>query len=127
MEGDELTVITWGAMVQKSLDAIRECNLPSGSVDVLDLRTLNPLDIDSIEISLSKTGKVILVYEDNLTNGPGAEISALIVDKFFELLDGPVRRVASKDCPVPYNWHLEEQVLPQTADISEAIMELLEY
>jgi len=127
MEGDELTVITWGAMVQKSLDAIRECNLPNGSVDVLDLRTLNPLDIDSIEISLSKTGKAILVYEDNLTNGPGAEISALIVDKFFELLDGPVRRVASKDCPVPYNWHLEEQVLPQTADISEAIMELLEY
>ena len=126
-EGDELTIVTWGAMVQKSLDAIRECDLPSGSVEVLDLRTLNPLDLDSIETSLDKTGKVILVYEDNLTNGPGAEISALIVDKFFDLLDGPVRRVASKDCPVPYNWYLEEQVLPQTADVSEAIMELLEY
>ena len=106
-EGDELTIVTWGAMVQKSLDAIRECDLPSGSVEVLDLRTLNPLDLDSIETSLDKTGKVILVYEDNLTNGPGAEISALIVDKFFDLLDGPVRRVASKDCPVPYNWYLE--------------------
>ena len=127
VEGDELTIVTWGAMVQKSLDAIRECDLPSGSVEVLDLRTLNPLDLDSIETSLDKTGKVILVYEDNLTNGPGAEISALIVDKFFNLLDGPVRRVASKDCPVPYNWFLEEQVLPQTADVSEAIMELLEY
>ena len=126
-EGDELTIVTWGAMVQKSLDAIRECDLPSGSVEVLDLRTLNPLDLDSIETSLDKTGKAILVYEDNLTNGPGAEISALIVDKFFDLLDGPVRRVASKDCPVPYNWFLEEQVLPQTADVSEAIMELLEY
>ena len=126
-EGDELTIVTWGAMVQKSLDAIRECDLPSGSVEVLDLRTLNPLDLDSIETSLDKTGKAILVYEDNLTNGPGAEISALIVDKFFDLLDGPVRRVASKDCPVPYNWYLEEQVLPQTADVSEAIMELLEY
>ena len=106
-EGDELTIVTWGAMVQKSLDAIRECDLPSGSVEVLDLRTLNPLDLDSIETSLDKTGKAILVYEDNLTNGPGAEISALIVDKFFDLLDGPVRRVASKDCPVPYNWYLE--------------------
>ena len=127
VEGDELTIVTWGAMVQKSLDAIRECDLPSGSVEVLDLRTLNPLDLDSIETSLDKTGKAILVYEDNLTNGPGAEISALIVDKFFNLLDGPVRRVASKDCPVPYNWFLEEQVLPQTADVSEAIMELLEY
>ena len=63
----------------------------------------------------------------NLTNGPGAEISALIADRFFELLDGPVRRVAAKDSPVPFNWFLEEKILPQTEDVSIAIQELLEY
>jgi 2-oxoisovalerate dehydrogenase E1 component len=126
-EGDELTIITWGAMVQKSIEAVKSLGLSDGSVEILDLRTLNPLDLDGIEASLEKTGKVLIVYEDNLTNGPGAEISALIGDKFFELLDGPIRRVATKDSPVPYNWFLEEKVLPQTEDIAEAIEELLEY
>ena len=88
---------------------------------------MNPLDLDTIEASLEKTGKALVVYEDNLTNGPGAEISALIADKYFELLDGPVRRVATKDSPVPYNWFLEEKVLPQTSDVADAIKELLEY
>jgi pyruvate/2-oxoglutarate/acetoin dehydrogenase E1 component len=101
--------------------------LPNGTVEIIDLRTLNPLDLDTIEASLNKTGKALVVYEDNLTNGPGAEISALIADKYFEMLDGPVRRIASKDSPVPYNWFLEEKVLPQTSDVADAIEELLEY
>ena len=67
------------------------------------------------------------IFSDNLTNGPGAEISALIGDRFFELLDGPIRRVAAKDSPVPFNWFLEEKVLPQKEDIANAIKELLEY
>ena len=126
-QGNELTIVTWGAMVQKSIEGIKSLALADGVVEIIDLRTLNPLDLDMIEASLEKTGKVLVVYEDNLTNGPGAEISALIADQFFELLDGPVRRVAAKDSPVPFNWFLEEKILPQTEDVSIAIQELLEY
>jgi len=126
-KGEEMTLVTWGAMVQKSLEACGQLNVEPGRIEIIDLRTLNPLDLDTIERSLKKTGKVLVVYEDNLTGGPGAEISALITEKYFEWLDGPVKRVAAKDCPVPYNWYLEEEVLPQTEDISIAIKELLEY
>jgi len=126
-QGNELTIVTWGAMVQKSIEGIKSLDLADGVVEIIDLRTLNPLDLDMIEASLEKTGKILVVYEDNLTNGPGAEISALIADRFFELLDGPVRRVAAKDSPVPFNWFLEEKILPQTEDVSTAIQELLEY
>ena len=126
-QGNELTIVTWGAMVQKSIEGIKSLALADGVVEIIDLRTLNPLDLDMIEVSLEKTGKVLVVYEDNLTNGPGAEISALIADRFFELLDGPVRRVAAKDSPVPFNWFLEEKILPQTEDVSIAIQELLGY
>ena len=125
--GDELTLITWGAMVQKSLDAIRSLALSDGLIEVIDLRTLNPLDLDLIKTSIMKTSKVLIVHEDNMTNGPGAEISAIISDKFFELLDGPIRRVAAKDSPVPFNWHIEEVILPQTEDVANAISEILEY
>ena len=126
-EGDQLTLITWGAMVQKSLDAIRSLALSDGLIEVIDLRTLNPVDLDLIEISITKTNKALIVHEDNITNGPGAEISAIISDKFFELLDGPIRRVAAKDSPVPFNWHIEEVILPQTEDVANAISEILEY
>jgi len=127
IKGDELTIVTWGAMVQKSMEAMQLLDLPDGIIDIIDLRTLNPIDLDLIESSIAKTSKVLVVHEDNITNGPGAEISALIADKFFELLDGPVRRVASKDSPVPFNWLIEERVLPQVEDISNVIQELLEY
>ena len=125
--GDELTLITWGAMVQKSLDAIRSLALSDGLIEVIDLRTLNPVDLDLVKTSIMKTSKVLIVHEDNMTNGPGAEISAIISDKFFELLDGPIRRVAAKDSPVPFNWHIEEVILPQTEDVANAISEILEY
>ena len=127
MEGDELTVITWGAMVQKSMEAVQLLEISPGSVEVIDLRTLNPLDMDIIETSIMKTSKVLVVHEDNITNGPGAEIAAIIADKFFELLDGPVRRVGAKDSPVPFNWIIEDEILPQTKDVANAIHELLEY
>ena len=126
-QGDQLTIITWGAMVQRSIEAVQSLGLDNGNVEIIDLRTLNPIDIDLIQSSIEKTSKVLVIHEDNLTNGPGAEISALIADKYFELLDGPVRRVAAKDSPVPFNWLLEEKVLPQTEDIVSAIEELLEY
>ena len=127
LEGDELTVITWGAMVQKSLEAVQLLEIPNNSVEIIDLRTLNPLDMDLIETSIMKTSKALVVHEDNITSGPGAEIAAIIVDRFFELLDGPVRRVGAKDSPVPFNWIIEEEILPQTVDVANAIQELLEY
>jgi len=127
LEGNDLTIVAWGAMVQKSIEATQLLGLANDVVDVIDLRTLNPIDMDLIESSITKTSKVLVVHEDNMTNGPGAEISALIADRFFELLDGPVRRVAAKDSPVPFNWVIEEKVLPQTEDIANVIQELLEY
>ena len=127
LEGNDLTIVTWGAMVQKSIEATQLLGLANDVIDVIDLRTLNPIDMDVIESSITKTSKVLVVHEDNMTNGPGAEISALIADRFFELLDGPVRRVAAKDSPVPFNWVIEEKVLPQTEDIANVIQELLEY
>ena len=126
-KGAHITLICWGAMVQKSLDAIQNLNLSEDIVEIIDLRTLNPIDYDMIKESIIKTGKALIVYEDNITNGPGSEICSIIADKYFEYLDGPVRRVASKDSPVPYNWFLEENVLVQTEDIASAINELLEY
>ena len=126
-QGEDLTIICWGAMVQKSIEAIHELGLGENSVEVVDLRTLNPIDYETIEYSLSKTGKILVVYEDNLTNGPGSEICSVITDKYFDLLDGPVRRIASKDSPIPYNWFLEEKVLIQVEDIASAINDLLEY
>ena len=126
-QGEDLTIICWGAMVQKSIDAIQKLGLGENSVEVIDLRTLNPIDYETIEHSLSKTGKILVVYEDNLTNGPGSEICSVITDKYFDLLDGPVRRIASKDSPIPYNWFLEEKVLIQVEDIASAINDLLEY
>ena len=114
-------------MVQSSIDAVNDLSLSEDVVEIIDLRTLNPLDFSSIKSSIKKTGKALIVYEDNLTNGPGAEISSLISDHCFEMLDGPIRRVASKDSPVPYNMYLEQDVLPQVADIKETLKELLEY
>ena len=125
--GNYLTLVTWGAMVQKSVEAVQELLLEENIVEIIDLRTLNPIDFDILEVSIKKTGKVLIVHEDNLTNGPGAEISAMINEQFFEYLDGPIKRVAAKDSPIPFNWVIEERILPQTKDISNAIKELLEY
>ena len=126
-EGDILTIVTWGAMVQKSIDAIKLCNLEKGDVDLIDLRTLNPIDWTAIHKSVEKTGKLLIVHEDLLTGGVGAEIAAKISDELFEELDGPIKRVAAKDCHVPYHDLLEKEVLPQTEQIVEAVNDLMEY
>ncbi|HJL79511.1 MAG TPA: dehydrogenase E1 component subunit alpha/beta [Candidatus Marinimicrobia bacterium] len=126
-EGNKLTIITWGAMVQKAIEAAKEIDISTGAVEIIDLRTLNPLDTETIGTSLEKTGRALIVYEDNITNGPGAEIAAIISHDYFELLDGPIKRVAAKDVPIPFNWYLEEKVLPQKSDIVSAITELMEY
>lgn len=127
-EGNDLTIVTYGMMVHKSLEAARTLQESLGvSIEIIDLRTLNPMDLDLIETSLRKTSKVLVVYEDNITNGPGAEIAAIVADRFFELLDGPVRRVAGKDCPIAFSSILEDQILPQTDDVTVGAKELLEY
>ena len=127
MEGDIVTVISWGAMVQKSIEAINMLEIDNGIIDLIDLRTLNPLDYEMIGESVKKTGKILIVHEDNKMNGPGAEISAYIAENYFDDLDAPIMRVASSDSHIPYNWHLEEKILVQTEDIQKALKELLEY
>ena len=127
MEGDIVTVISWGAMVQKSIEAINMLEIDNGIIDLIDLRTLNPLDYEMIGESVKKTGKILVVHEDNKMNGPGAEISAHIAENYFDDLDAPIMRVASSDSHIPYNWHLEEKILVQTEDIQKALKELLEY
>ena len=122
--GSDLTIITWGAIVQKSIEASRKFNY---SIEIIDLRTLNPLDLDTIFTSIKKTNRVIIAHEDNLTNGFGSEISSIISERGFEYLDAPLKRVASKDCPVAYSSILENEILVQTDWIEKAIKSTMEY
>jgi 2-oxoisovalerate dehydrogenase E1 component len=123
-EGTDLTVVTCGAVVKRSLDAARVAAERGISVEVIDLRSLNPLDMETIAASVKKTGKVIVAHEDSLSWGIGSEISARIADELFVYLDGPVRRVASLDTWVAYAPQLEDAILPQTQDVLAAIEEL---
>lgn len=126
--GDDITIITWGMLVQRSLDAARKIEERYGArVEVIDLRTLIPLDKETIFHSVRKTGKVLIVHEDTLTGGFGAEIAALIAAESFERLDAPILRVAAKDTPVPYGPELEDAMLPQEADVVRALEKLVKY
>jgi len=122
--GDAITIVTWGALVQKSVEATKKTNI---SVEIIDLRTLVPLDFDTILQSIKKTNRLIVVHEDNLTNGFGAEIVSKISDVGFEFLDAPIKRVASKDSPVPYSQVLEDEILVQIDWIVDSINELGKY
>ncbi len=123
-EGNDVTIITWGAIVQKSIEAARNTGL---SVEIIDLRTLNPLDMETILTSLQKTNRAIVAHEDNLTNGFGAEIAARISDEGFKYLDAPIKRVASKDSPVGYAAVLENELLVQTFWIEDALKKIVEF
>ncbi len=122
--GDDITIVTWGALVQKSIEASRNLDV---NVEVIDLRTLYPLDMDTIIDSIQKTNRVIVAHEDNITNGFGAEIAAQIADTAFEYLDAPVKRVASKDVPIAYAPSLEDEILVQTFWIENAINEVIKF
>jgi len=126
-DGDELTIVTWGAMVQKCIEAIKISEMDQGQIDLIDIRTLNPIDWDTVYSSVKKTGKLLIVHEDTLTGGVGAEIVAKVSQDLFENLDGPIKRVAAKDCHIPYSSVLEIEILPQTDQIIEALNNLLEY
>ena len=126
--GDDLSIITYGGTLGQSLDAARIVEKEDGlSVEVLDLRTLLPLDREAILATARKTGKVLVVHEDRLTGGIGGEVAAIVAENAFEYLDGPVRRVAALDAPVAFSPPLENAILPNTNKIVDAIRSLAAY
>lgn len=125
--GADLSIITYGAMVHEALAAAATLASEDYSLEVLDLRTLKPLDTEAILTSVRKTSKVLIVHEANLTCGVGGELAALIAEHAFEHLDGPITRVAAPDTPVPYSPPLEDAYRPNAARITAAARELLAY
>ena len=126
-EGTDISIITFGALVQRSLVAARQAEQQGINVEVIDLRTLVPYDWEAIMRTVKKTGKVIVAHEDSLSFGYGAEIAARISDELFEYLDAPVRRVAALDTFVAYAPQLEDAILPQVEGVAKAITELDSY
>jgi 2-oxoisovalerate dehydrogenase E1 component beta subunit len=123
--GTDMTVIAYGQMVPLALEATAD--LDGASVEVLDLRTLCPLDEEAILASVRKTSKVVVLHEATRSCGVGAEVAALIGERRFEDLDGPIVRVTAPDTPIPFSPPLERAILPQSSDIQEACRELLAY
>jgi 2-oxoisovalerate dehydrogenase E1 component beta subunit len=128
-EGTDISLITYGMMTHHSLKAAETLEQEDGtSVEVIDLRTVSPWDKERVLGSVKKTGKALIVYEDNITGGFGAEVAATIAQDAFDYLDGPVTRVASPDVPIsPYSGILEEYILPNPEKIAEAIRKLAAY
>jgi len=126
-EGSDVTVVTYGALVQKSLEAARILSQEGFEIEVVDIRSIVPLDIDLIINSVKKTNKILIVHEDSLFQGFGAEIAAQIAELAFEDLDAPVQRLAGKDTPVGFSPVLEENTLPQNKDVLLKLREILSY
>lgn len=121
--GDDVTVVTYGATVQRTVQACRELG-DAVSAEIIDLRSLSPVDWETIGASVSKTNKCLVLYEDSISWGYGAELAARIGEEFYTELDGPVRRLAATDTFVGYAPQLEDYILPQVADIKQAISDL---
>jgi 2-oxoisovalerate dehydrogenase E1 component len=126
-EGKDLSIVTYGALVQRSLVAAKQMEQEGVSVEIIDLRSLAPFDWDAIVETVKKTSRVIVAHEDSLSWGYGAEIAARISDELFEYLDAPVKRVCALDTFVAYAPQLEDAILPQVADVARAIAELRSY
>ena len=126
-EGKDVAIVTYGAMVHRSLEAAAQLEADGIECRVIDLRTLQPLDDEIIFDAVRECGKVLVVHEDTRTGGLAGEITSRINESVFEWLDAPVRRVTSKDTPVPYNKILEKVFLPQVADIIENVRWLHTY
>ena len=126
-DGTDLVVITYGALVQRSLLAAQQAEKNGVSAMVIDLRTIVPYDWDGIAEAVRKTNRVVVAHEDQLTCGFGAEPAARISEELFEYLDAPVKRVAALDTPVAYCPDLEEVILPQSADVLKAIQDTAAY
>lgn len=126
-EGEDLTIITYGAMVHTANEAAEELAREGYSIEIIDLRTLQPLDEEAILASVKKCSKVIVLHEATITGGVGGEIVARITEKAFEYLDGPIVRIAAPDTPVPYSPPLEEAFLPNKDKVLEKARWLLAY
>src|SRR5271163_1349785 len=126
-EGRDVSIVTYGAVVHRAQVAAAELGREGASTEIIDLRTLSPYDWDAIATSVRKTNRVIVAYEDTRAWGYGAEIAARIADELFEDLDAPVRRVAATDTFCAYQPKLEDVILPQTSDITNAIKEILNF
>ena len=126
-EGDDISVITWGATVNRALLAAQRLEAEGLSVEVVDLRTLLPFDREAIRRTVEKTARVLVLHEDVLTGGFGGEIAAVIAEHHFESLDAPVKRNGGADTPVGYAPDLEDAILPQVDGITDAIRELARY
>lgn len=128
-EGTDMTLVTYGLMVHHSLKAAETVESEDGlSVEVIDLRTVSPWDKEAVLGSVEKTGKALIVYEDNFTGGFGAEVAATIAQDGFNYLDGPVTRIASPDVPIaPFAGPLEEYILPNPEKIAQGIRDLASY
>jgi 2-oxoisovalerate dehydrogenase E1 component beta subunit len=126
-EGSHLSIITYGAMVWTALEAAEKLAEEGASVEVVDLRTLVPLDRDTICASVRKTSKALLLHEDTRTGGMGGELAAIITEHVFEYLDGPIVRVTAPDTPIPYSPPLEEAFLPNVEKVIEKARWLYRY
>ena len=126
-EGKDITIVTYGMMVHESQKAAEQLSADEIDVEIIDLRTLLPLDEDAIIASVKKTNRVLIVHEDTRTGGIAGEISMRVNEKAFEFLDAPILRVTSIDTPVPYSPPLEDYFLPQVSDIVAACRYLAKY
>jgi 2-oxoisovalerate dehydrogenase E1 component beta subunit len=126
-EGEDVTVVTWGAMVYTAAEAAQQLEDDDVSVEILDLRTVLPWDKLAVLESVRKTSKVLVLHEDTRTGGFGAEIAATIAEEAFEDLDAPVKRMAAPDTPVPFSPPLEKAFIPQVEDVAAGLRELAEY
>ncbi len=126
-EGSDVTIVTYGALVQRSFEACKRLEKQGITVDLIDLRTLVPYDWEMIAESVKKTSRVIVAHEDSVSYGYGAEIAARISDELFEYLDAPVKRVGATDTFVAYAPQVEDFILPQTEDVEKAVQDLMKY
>ncbi len=124
-KGNDVTIATYSRMVLFALEAGDILEKEGINVEVIDLRTLSPLDIDTISDSVKKTGRLLTVEEGNKSVGVGAEVSSRVVEEAFDYLDAPVKRLASKDVPIPFSKNLEKAVLPDTKKIISEVKELI--
>jgi 2-oxoisovalerate dehydrogenase E1 component beta subunit len=126
-EGDDVTVVTWGAMVYTADEAARQLESDGISVEIVDLRTIIPWDKAGVLESVRKTSKVLVLHEDTRTGGFGGEIAATIAEEAFEDLDAPVKRIGAPDTPVPFSPPLEKAFIPQVDGVAAALRELAAY
>ena len=126
-EGTDVTVLTWGALVQRTLQAAERVSQEGIDVRVVDLRTIAPYDWEGITRAVQATNRVVIAHEDQVTCGFGGELAARIADELFDQLDAPVKRVGALDCPVAYSPVLEEAILPQVSDVLDTVRDVARY